>query len=354
MTSHRAATHRLALAGVVLALCVTVTACAERPTGFPFAKGGQGVAKGEQGGAGPPGRRQGVVSLAEAKRVWARHNRLEERAAKRNVSSAASTETGLALEISQAQTRIRKLRGERRKPVEPLAKVTYAIPAKTANRPWFLVEYNRQGWAAGSWVQLIFVKTEDAGWRMAAGTYVAGGVKRPAIAVDRDGLATAVPPDTRGGSAFSPRQVAQAMARSWQTRHQDEQALRVLAPGPFTSEQGKAQRAEEAPLKGQWDVRSAHQAPPEVYALKTRDGGTAVWHAVRGRIEFTARSAARSGGRTLAFPGDTKDFATLSRGRSYASRATLTEAAWFAADVPAKGKARVYAEWYAGLAISGR
>ncbi|MFI6883770.1 hypothetical protein [Streptosporangium canum] len=293
----------------------------------------------------------GALTQAEARRIHARFERLINRVSAARGAGVKQVEAGLALQIDQAQFRLGKLIGRQPKVRSRVTSVSFFIPRLQAHHVrWFVarVVYAR---SSSSYVDLVF-QEQTQGWRMVAGTTTPRKRKMASIAVTADGLSTAVEQHARGLTA-SPRQLAQAHAASNATLYTDPQARALIAPGYYTSEEAADDRADSAVLRGQWTMQIHAQDLPDIYSLRTTDGGALTWYGVRKQLVYTA---AIDGAARLSMAHN--PYKTLSRGRSYSRQVTATSASWYLAVIPAAtaratSKAVIVGDWWALLSMRG-
>ncbi|MEV1248778.1 hypothetical protein [Nonomuraea sp. NPDC049750] len=275
------------------------------------------------------------VSPSEAKNILDRYERLAKQASSKGKGWEAA-EAGLSLQLTNADTRMDTLLGERRKGRAGVDESRFAIPA---SGDWFLAEYK----TGSNWTQLIFQQTTE-GWRVVS----ASATRPPAIAKDGNGYATALNVDERGGLAVSPRQAATAHARLMSTLGADAGAKQLFAAGDYTTELVASLRSDRQKAQGQWNLKYQPQLAPEVFALKTSAGGAVVWYGMREQDTFTARPGAAELG--LSQP----NWKALSRGTFYKSKVTMKSGAIYVAVIPpSSGKVRVISQWFAPFNISG-
>ncbi|MFD1536908.1 hypothetical protein [Nonomuraea guangzhouensis] len=288
---------------------------------------------------------QGVVTPGEAKRVLDRYEKLAGQAVLQGKGWEAA-EAGLSLRQTKADEQVNAMIGNRSTNPMEMNKTRFTIPRSGANPPWFLAEFALKG--GKSWRQLIFQKTTQ-GWRVVASSVTDPKMKVPAIAKDRDGLATALPVDERGTLTISPRQAAQSHARLFATAGADPRARQTIAPGSFTTELVKTVQDQRKGLGGQWNVRYQPRLAPEIFALKTSAGGALIWYGFLTRNSFVAHQGSTY---TASFPG--RQTAALSHGETFKKRAALNSASTYLAVIPsAPGKVRVLNEWFSLLSITG-
>ncbi|MFG1966259.1 hypothetical protein [Nonomuraea sp. NPDC049028] len=325
----------------VLAILVLsgVAACgsgsAQQP---PWAVGGR------QARATPA--QQGVVTPAEAKGILGRYEKLADQAVLQGKGWEAA-EAGLSLQQTKADERLNGMIGNHSTNPMEIRKTRFTIPRSGgANAPWFLAEFTRKG--NKSWTQAIFQKTAQ-GWRVVASSFTDSTMKVPAIAKDRDGLATALPADERGTLALSPRQAAQSHVRLIATAGADPRARQTIAPGRFTTETANAVLDERKGLGGQWNVRYQPKLVPEIFALKTSAGGALIWYGALQGDSFVARSGSTF---TASFPG--RETAALSHGKTFKKRVKRNSVTSYLAVIPpSRGKARVINQRFSLLSITG-
>ena len=288
---------------------------------------------------------QEVVTPAEAKRILDLYEKLADQAVLQGKGWEAA-EAGLSLQQTKADERVNAMIGNRSTNPMEIHKTRFTIPRSGANPPWFLAEFALKG--GKSWRQLIFQKTTQ-GWRVVASSVTDPKMKVPAIAKDRDGLATALPVDERGTLTISPRQAAQSHVRLFATAGAEPRARQTIAPGSFTTEIANGVQDERKELGGQWNVRYQPKLAPEIFALKTSAGGALIWYGFLQRNSYVARPGSTY---TASFHG--RQTAALSHGETFEKRAAINSASTFLAVVPSSpGKVRVLNEWFSLLSITG-
>ncbi|MEV1238695.1 hypothetical protein [Nonomuraea sp. NPDC049750] len=330
--------RQLFVSGLALAM---VTACSASGTS-PQA-GAWSVSAGPRASAAPA---QPTLTEDGAEFVLNGYRERLQQARKRNGSGLQETSAGLALELDRAVFRLARLRGDRLGTLPRLTSTRFVIPKNPGGARWFLAEITEQG--RDYRTQLILQETAD-GWRLVAGSTTPLQASALPIAVDDEGLATAVAADDTENLAVAPRAVAAAHARSLATNGKDTEAKRLLAAGPYTTQSATARLADMRLLRGQWDVRDRTQVVPTIYALRASGGGAVVWYGVREQQSFTARPDAA----TLSFTRP--EPAVLSGKKEFRSRVILVQATWFAAIVPAapSKRTRVVADWTAQISVTG-
>ncbi|MEV0350646.1 hypothetical protein AB0H88_33095 [Nonomuraea sp. NPDC050680] len=289
---------------------------------------------------------QGVVAPAEAKGILDRYEKLTDQAVLQGKGWEAA-EAALSLQQTKADQRLKAMIGNRSTNPMEIRKTRFTIPRSGgANPPWFLAEFTKKG--SKSWTQVIFQKTAQ-GWRVVASSFTDSTMKTPAIAKDRDGLATALPVDERGTLALSPRQAAQSHVRLIATAGADPRARQTIAPGAFTTETADFVAAERKGMRGQWNVRYQLKLVPEIFALKTSTGGALIWYGALQGDSFIARP-----GNTLTASFDDRETAALSHGKTFKKRVKRNSATSYLAVIPpSRGKVRVINEWFSLLTITG-
>jgi hypothetical protein len=287
----------------------------------------------------------------QARTILNRYERLSERAARAGGAGLDRAESGLALQLSRAQYRSARLRGETSFPPRArIARVSFIRPRQlTGQARWFVAVITRAG-TTGQ-IQLIFSETAR-GWRVVAGSATPSGRSLPPPANDADGRATALLPDVQGLAA-TPHELTRTHAAIMAGRDRGAKAEARLAPGPYTTQAAADIRAERAALAGFWRMRTQVDPLPQMYTVRTGDGGALVWYALRQSQTFAAVGPAVP---PLEFTR--RGPATLSRGRSFARQAVYRSAGWFVAVVPpataAQGKPAIVGAWYAALKVQGQ
>jgi hypothetical protein len=308
--------------------------------------GGGGPAQQSPFGGGGEARttpvQQGVVTAAEAKTILDRYEKAADHARVQG-SGWEAAEAGLSLQQTKADNRVNTMIGERQTKPMDIRKARFSLPRGGA---WFLAEFTQKG--SKSWTQLIFQKTAQ-GWRAVAGSVTDAKTRLPAIAKDRDGLATALPVDARGALTVSPRDAAQTHARLIATVGDDPRARRTLAPGAYTTDLANHFRDSRKAMRGQWNARFQPKPTPEIFALKSSAGGALIWY---GQL-LEERYVARPGIATTASMSG-RQRAALSHGKSFKSKFSVnTTSTYLAVIPPSPGKVRVIASWASLMSITG-
>jgi hypothetical protein len=331
----------LGLPGLLAVACSTGKEPPPRSAGFGAAPSASASAR--TSASGTQGRP--VLTRATAKKVHDEYERLLRQATAQGGTGLDKAESGLAAQLTQARLRVGKLR-DGSATLPPVSSARFVIPRNVKGEPWFLVEYTRKG--ADIRYQLILQKTA-AGWRGVAGSGTPFKAPALPIALDKQGLATAVTPGERTKLAASPNEVAAAHARSQLTGNKDARGRRLLAPGAYTTEFAAEQVGDQGKLAGKWNWRMVYKPLPPVYALRATGGGAVVWYAISRRDLFTARPGAPE----MRF--SQPDPATLSKRKWFAKQVTLSQASWYVAVVPAgtTSKARVVGDWSATIGVAG-
>ncbi|MBO8194947.1 hypothetical protein ITI46_25310 [Streptomyces oryzae] len=249
------------------------------------AAGGARDARGARDGDGRTGRSpgpRGAVTLAQARRVLHRYEKIATRADRtRDAELLAKVAAGNVLERSKAGYRQYDAlsRHDRAPFAHPTRyrKPTFHIPAGTS---WFLVTATRTAPTPQETV-LVFAGERRAGggnqhpvgsWRLHAALPLQAG-RLPRIATTRAGLATEADTGSRSG-ALRPNDVPGTYEDLWQTGGDDEAA--ALAPNAVTKEARSTylHRDDELGAEGARrrfvPVRPRHR---DSYALRTADGG---------------------------------------------------------------------------------
>ncbi|MGW0806594.1 hypothetical protein [Nonomuraea sp. NPDC002799] len=323
---------------VLVALALPATACstgAQTPASF-----------GRQVSATPSATR-GVVSVAEAKNILAEWDKAGKAAERAGGKDWTASEAELSGEISTAQSKVITMLGEPLDAYEkPVVKPKFAIPGKVAGAPWFMAEFARKG--RSGYTQAIFKKT-PAGWRVVAMSANSAKARPPAIARDKNGLATAVAPDDRQGLIASPRQIAQGHARLQSTFGADRRAAKIFNSGAIARTNAAGRRADRDTVRPAWTMTVRTQAAPEIYALRTAAGGALVWYGIREQQTLLARS-----GNDIRLNFTTRATAALSHGERFTRKAVHKSIALYFAVVPrSPALVRVPGEWFTSISITG-
>ncbi|MFI7618320.1 hypothetical protein ACIBP6_44590 [Nonomuraea terrae] len=290
----------------------------------------------------------GVVSEKEAQTVLDQWEKARAAAVRKGGTDWSPAEAGMAAEITTAQSKVNKMIGERVGGTrEPIVKPRFAIPARASGEPWFMADFARKG--SSTRYQGIYRKT-PAGWRLVAMSVTAGESRPPAVARDRNGLATAVAAGDGDGLIASPRRIAQAHARVEGTLGENRDVRRLFAADSHARRDADALRDQRAQLaRGRWTTTVRTEVAPEIYALRTSAGGALVWYGLRTRQTFTARPGSTQ---TLGFKE--AETAALSHGKRFTREAVYTSAALYLAVVPrSPGLVRVPTAWHTEVAVTG-
>lgn len=249
------------------------------------------------------------------------------------------------MQLTKASDRVNAMLGEKRDDQSVITKTRFAIPKNDVDPPWFMAEFTRK--TSPHWTQLIFQKTPQ-GWRVVAESMTEPKVRLPAIAKDRNGLATALAVDERGAFTVSPQQAAQAHARLLASVGEDTHARQLFSAGFYTTAIVDAQRRERQAVQGQWDLRYQRQPTQEVFALSTSAGGALIWYGLREQDNLVAHPGADK----LQMSDPVR--AALSHGNFFASKVIGKSMATYVAVVPpSPGKIRVMGEWFSNLSVTG-
>ncbi|WP_189242952.1 hypothetical protein [Planobispora rosea] len=293
-----------------------------------------------------------ALTVAQARRIHEQYRRQLARARAADGAGLQHAEAGLALELSRAQERLRRLRGQPPAPPARVVSTRMIIPRLPSGQPrWFAAEVRYAD--RDDVVHLIFAESAEGeqvgGWRVVAGSATPADQVLPRLATTGQGEAQAVPAHATG-LPVSPSALARAHAASLSSADSDARARRLIAPGPYTSQAAAAVRAERRALAGRWRLRITSRPWGPIYALRTADGGALVWYALREQQIFTAVD---SGAPPLEF--GRAQAATLAGGRAFSQQAHLISAGWFCAVLPPAGdqRARIVGDWYSALKVNG-
>ncbi|MFG1706924.1 hypothetical protein ACFLIM_27400 [Nonomuraea sp. M3C6] len=294
-----------------------------------------------------PSAPRGVVSVTEAKAILAQWEEAEKKAAREGGTDWTAAEAELAAEISRTQSQVRKMIGESVEPArKPIVKPRFAIPGKVGGAPWFMAEFSRKG--TTSWWQAIFKKT-PAGWRTVAISATTTKSRPPAVARDKNGLATVVAADDGNTLIAAPRAIAQAQARLQSTFGQDRRARQLFTADSYARRNANVNRDNRKTLQNQWTTKIRTQPTPEIYALRTSAGGALVWYGIREQATMAARP-----GTSFNMGFTSRETAALSHGQRFNHKAVYKSAAIYLAVVPrSPGLVRVPAQWFTHVSITG-
>ncbi len=242
-----------------------------------------GVLAGCQNGTGTHGRTAAtpsagpVVSAGESARVLDGYVRAYNKAVARpGVKARREPATGALAEL---------VRGNPPSPISLADPVLY-VPRSDSYPKWFAATALERRGATEHPVFLLFVQARaDGAWLPANRLYLTGDP--PKIAIDAQGYAVALAPDT-GGLAMRPADVPAAQAAYLD--HDD----RKIAPGRLATRRKAMERLQNQGLRARGVEVTAHSTPEgdSVYALRTGDGGALVWSAFRRTVTYTTREAA--------------------------------------------------------------
>lgn len=328
----------LPLVLVVLALPVTACSTGGQTTSSAFGRSGSAAASAPRG----------VVTAAEAKAILDKWGKAEKDAARQGGTDWTAANAGLAAEISTSLSQLHKSLGEPADWAEkPIVKPRFAIPGKVSGAPWFMAEFRREG--GSTWSQVIFKKT-SAGWRAVAMSETGSKSRPPAVARDKNGLATVVAPSDGAGLIASPLQIAQAHARLQSTFGQDRRARQLFMANAVTRQNAVSYaRERKAVSQGRWTMAVRAQPTPEIYALRTSAGGALVWYGIRQQDTWIARPGANT---RLGFTD--RPSAAVSHGEQFRRKAVRKIAAMYLAVVPkSPGLVRIPTERATYLSITG-
>jgi hypothetical protein len=287
---HSRAHTRVALAACATAVAVALAGCnsdhstgSSSPTGASTAAC-QPAASARCGKVSAPA--AGVITRQEAAAQLARYITINNEANKK-VSAKLNDqiETGALRAQSQAQFKMYPYwdAASRSSEFAPFTYLdpTYYIPrsAPKGQDPWFAVLTRGQQLGKKkptTWTSLlIFTEASPGAWRISAETPIDQGQHLPQIAVDADGFAKTLDPDT-AGLAIRPSQLPIAVTDNFVTGGKADGA--VFATTPDLTSQRKAHQDHLTMLRphGRSEFMPANNLTPEVYALATSGGGALV------------------------------------------------------------------------------
>lgn len=309
-----------------------------------------GPARSAPSSAAPSPSPAGSLTLTQAQPVLARYTTVNNAAnAQRSEALLATVESGSSLAIDAGLYQEQQATGTAPYSAFGPVQATYYIPrAEPAGGPyWFVVQvanaFQSRPAAVTSDEYLLFTQSAAGGaWRNAIEPYLLANASAPQIAVDSDGLATAVSP-VAATVAVAPGQFPAVTAASLDGTTGAGQAA-VADPGNLADHADQRHWQVKA---GDGTVTDTHAAAAgadgDEFALLTTDGGALVFYTDAARLTITppAGSAIR-----LTVPGFYSPAQTL-------SQAGLTYLEQFAAyDPPAGGGTPKVVADYSG--ISGK
>lgn len=311
-----------------------------------------GPARSAPSSAAPSPSPAGSLTLTQAQPVLARYTTVNNAAnAQRSEALLATVESGSSLAIDAGLYQEQQATGTAPYSAFGPVQATYYIPrAEPAGGPyWFVVQvanaFQSRPAAVTSDEYLLFTQSAAGGaWRNAIEPYLLANASAPQIAVDSDGLATAVSPVAATVAvAVAPGQFPAVTAASLDGTTGAGQAA-VADPGNLADHADQRHWQVKA---GDGTVTDTHAAAAgadgDEFALLTTDGGALVFYTDAARLTITppAGSAIR-----LTVPGFYSPAQTL-------SQAGLTYLEQFAAyDPPAGGGTPKVVADYSG--ISGK
>ncbi|RFS86474.1 hypothetical protein D0T12_07790 [Actinomadura spongiicola] len=282
--------------------------------------------------AGKPARP--ALTKAEAQQVLTSYADTANRAGRRFDGRALRTvETEPQLSMDDASLRLRRII-KRRPPKLQFTNTAFYIPRLRAYPHWFAV-----GAVAGRGKHMtrhamLFTREKPgAPWLLAVDPYAADDTLSR-VALDPNGFATPVQPETTKGLAVAPRKVPEAHA-ALLTSGPGASGASVLADGLQTTETYKALKRGEKTLAGRGVTLSSRftTARYSVYALRTKDRGAVVWYVLK---QHEAYSATKPG--VLTVGGDLIGLAPAKVARTRMDTTVLVQ---YLAAVPPKGRASV-------------
>jgi hypothetical protein len=212
--------------------------------------------------------------------------------AQRSATGLAAIETGSSLAIDTALYQAQRAAGAAPYPAFSPLTATYYIPAgEQATGPrWFAVQvanaFQSSPGTVSSTEYLLFTQAAPgAPWQDAVEPYLVPGATAPPVALNTDGLATAVPLDA-ATAAVAPGQLPAATAASLDAASGGKAGITA----PATLADLADQRFWRSKLPG-GQVADAHApaAGPsgQAFALRTADGGALVFYTDTARLTIT-------------------------------------------------------------------
>ncbi|MEV4255355.1 hypothetical protein AB0J52_19560, partial [Spirillospora sp. NPDC049652] len=294
----------------------------------------------DAGASGPP-----ALTRSRAQQVVAAYAVTAGQAGDRlDASLLPKIEADPQLTMDTAAVKLRRVSDARTGPLK-LSHVSVAVPRLSGYPRWFAAAaVSGAGKGAVRHAMLFTQQRADAPWLLAADPFPTDA-PLSRVALDGDGYATAVGSST-SGLALAPGTLPAAHSALLNAGPRAQGAER-LAPGPKTTEAFTALRRAESGLRKSGVTLASRFEPgsPQVYALRTRDGGAVVWYVLK---QKEAYSAAKKGKLTV-----TGDLVGLAPPSSVSTRMDTTVLIQYLATVPAKGTAGVTGMYRKAVAASG-
>ncbi|MBW8487547.1 hypothetical protein [Actinomadura parmotrematis] len=286
-----------------------------------------------------------ALARPEAERVLARYAAAADHAGRSlDAAGLPAVETAPLLAMDGASIKLRKAVGRKTTPLK-FTDTAFLIPRAAGYPRWFAVDAMSGSGKDLLRHALLFTQARaGAPWLATADPYPADD-PLAAVALDADGLATAVPAGNTG-LPLAPGKLAAAHA-ALLSKGPKAPAAQGLAAGPKTTEAYRALRAGQAALaaKGITLASTFAPAPVPAYALRTRGGGAVVWYTIRQNEEYSSAHAGR-----LSVSGDLVGLVPPRRVRT---RMTSTVLVSYLATVPRKGAAPVSGMYRKAVSAGG-
>ncbi|GAA4236030.1 hypothetical protein GCM10022254_44660 [Actinomadura meridiana] len=275
-----------------------------------------------------------ALTKAQAQQVLASYTTAANRAGRRLSGDGLRTvEADPQLTMDDASLKLRRVI-KRRPSALKFRETAFYIPRLSGYPHWFVV-----GAATGPAKQplrhaMLFNQARPgAPWLLTANPYPASD-SLSQIALDPDGYATPVKPNSSKQLAVAPGKLPEAHA-ALLTGGPSAAGASVLADGPQTSETYKALRKGEKTLAGRGVTLSSRfsAAPYSVYALRTKDRGAVVWYVLKQREAY---SSSKHG--ALSVGGDLLGLVPAKATRSRMDTTVLVQ---YLATVPPTGRTAV-------------
>ncbi|RKS76463.1 hypothetical protein BZB76_1818 [Actinomadura pelletieri DSM 43383] len=286
-------------------------------------------------GAERPGKpARPALAKTEAQRVLLSYTDAANRAGRHfNGKALRTVETDPQLSMDDASLRLRRII-KRRPPKLRFTNTAFYIPRLRSHPHWFAVgAVSGKGKHMTRHAMLFTQAKPGAPWLLTADPYLADDTLSR-VALDPNGFATPVRPETTKGLAVAPRKVPDAHA-ALLTTGPGAAGTSVLADGLQTTETYKALKRGEKTLAGRGVTLSSRfsSAQYSVYALRTKDRGAVVWYVLK---QHEAYSATKPG--VLTVGGDLLGLAPAKVARTRMDTTVLVQ---YLATVPPKGRTTV-------------
>jgi hypothetical protein len=253
------------------------------------------------GGASPTPK--GVVTAEVARATMDTYEKVNNKANKvRDSKLLATVEAGQVHEQSLADYKQFKTwsKDDQKGYEEPFAYKSRKYYIPDAGQSWFAVKATADG--TKSEALMVFDKV-DGRFKMVAAVYGDEKTPIPEVAVDRDGLATAVDPSKRVGT-LAPNQLGKAYADLLETggKKEGRQLATTQATKTYLKYYKDRTTRKEASFStvNYFDAKPAH---PKVYALELADGGVLALFPSAYTVEFLHKQFENG---MVIIPGETE------------------------------------------------